>query len=238
MMLAREFELITLWVRLVAQRGESAITVRLEGTVDGERETLFDAGPFPAAEFGLPGAGVSLTSTTLGVAPQLVLQLKDWNESENPDGRPLWICLVQPYGHLGMIPWEADLVPALNVPVLRLPDFLEPQRESTSTLDVAVVSSVPRGVGKGEIGSSELQDLVEALLQSTTERRIQVHVFADESAIGALATAGDSVTIHAPRAKTKRRPDHSGANPWFEWVESAMQGEALDALTILAEERP
>lgn len=233
MLHAREFELVTLWVRLHAQRGGSAVSARLEATVDGERTVLFGAGPFATSDFGLPGPGQSLSTTTLGVSPELVRQLSEWNDAENEQHRPLWVHLIRPYGHLGMIPWESDLVPALNVPVLRLPDFIEPQRETTSAFDVAVVSSVPRGVGKGEIGSPELQDVVEALLQATTSRRVHVHVFADEESARSL-TPNEDVTVHTARPKTRRQASRPGANPWFDWIESAMGGQALDAVHFLA----
>ena len=231
---AREYELVTLWVRLESQRGEPAISVRFEATIDGKRTEIFTAGPFPASDFGLPTYGQSLSTTTLGVAPELVRQLSDWNKAENADRRPLWIHLIRPYGHLGMIPWEADLVPALEVPVLRLPDFIEPHRETASALDVAVVSSVPRGMGKGEIGSPELREIVEAAIGSTTARRVQVHVFADSEATTSLGGLGEAVKIHTPPARSKRRATRPAGNPWFEWIEDAMAGEALDAVHFLA----
>ena len=164
--LSEEYELITLWVRIVPQRGEAAVSVRLEATVEGQRQTLLDLAPIPAAEFGLPTRGEALAYAKPRVAPSLVTELSEWRAANNPEGRPLWIALIPPCGHLGVVPWEVDLVPAMDVPVLRLPGFLEPRRETRSALDVAVICSVPHGVSKAPIRAPELDRVLRALLQS------------------------------------------------------------------------
>ena len=234
--LSEEYELITLWVRIVPQRGEAAVSVRLEATVEGQRQTLLDLAPIPAGEFGLPTGGEALAYAQPRVAPSLVTELSAWCAAKNPEGRPLWIALIPPCGHLGVIPWEVDLVPAMDVPVLRLPGFLEPRRETRSALDVAVICSVPHGVSKAPIRAPELDRVLRALLTSSPSRRILIHVFCDASTASSIS--GDLRTSIQVHEEYTRPPDSrlpgKDSNPWFEWVTAAMDGQALDAVHFIA----
>ena len=70
MMLAREFELITLWVTLNARRGRAEVTARLEATVDGEREVQFELEPVPVADASAIPAAPARAQARPGARPE------------------------------------------------------------------------------------------------------------------------------------------------------------------------
>ena len=76
------------------------------------------------AELGLPAAlDCSGEEHAFRLPEALLRELGDAVRAGERENRPLWLELVRPYGHLGVVPWEQLLVPHLPVPVLRLPEF-------------------------------------------------------------------------------------------------------------------
>lgn len=178
-------------------------------------------------------------------------------------GLPLWLHLVQPYGFLGALDWEAALVPTLARPLLRLPDFLERPRENRDVLDVALVCSEP--VSEPRLNLLQvLQDIAAAVLAGSRRPRTTIHVFSDEAYHDSLRhafAAEPRVAVHDPQGAqvhgVSARGGVSGGvsgsasaedacelqSPWLKWMRDSMKGRSLDAVHFfchgfVADQRP
>ena len=141
-----------------------------------------------------------------------------------------------------MVPWEDLLVPVLQRPVLRLPDFLEPARERRDTLEVAVCCSVPLSEPSFSV-PDVLGRVAAAILNSSPRPRTQIHIFPDIDSFGALHSAFATearVSVHDPAEAVRyNQTDSSNASPdlvrtvsspWLQWMRDAMQGRSLDTV--------
>ena len=223
-LLARTHGLVTLWVQLVPGVGGAHVTARLDATVDGERQTVLETPPAPLADYGLDGPPEYLgDSASLNVPTPLLDAVRGWYETNTDNGpSPLWVRLVPPFGLLGAVPWERDFVDTLDVPVIRLPDFLEPPRESAGMLQVAVVATVPGAVGKGAVVSDEVRAVVDALLAGAA-RPVRVHLFADAETANWFREHGGDATVVYDVGNIRRLG-------WLAAVEDGLTGAALDGV--------
>jgi hypothetical protein len=246
-LLKRQYDLIVLKVRLAAGGDEPRIVVELEVKDNGEPVPV-RTWQFAAAAFGVP-ARLDRRATrgsgyAFAVPADLIAGLKDWIQANHIPGTPLWIHLVKPYGYLGMLPWERLLQQELGVPLLRLPDFVvQPPRETPSTLDVLLCSSVP--VAKEDFPVVEQLAVLVERLRDAVPRRTRFHVFTDGQVVDQARSAferrgllGTTVTIYPPdqaRAYAVPEtdsdlPDRSDrlSNPWLLWMRQALAGRSID----------
>lgn len=180
---------------------------------------------------------------TLRVPPDLADWVRTWAGDVLDPGRPLWLHLVKPYGSLGAVPWERDLVPGLGRPLLRLPDVLPVASRSTTTFTVALVATAP--AAEGGPPALALGGPVAAAIDAALGTRLQLHVFTDagtEDAVESeLANRGlRQFRVHRamPRlgryGSTKRwtsAPDLPSL--WLRWIRDALAGSTVDAVHFL-----
>jgi len=235
--LIRDFQLITLRVSLVggAAAGRAVVRVQLEGFEGGTHTVEWGPIDIPLAEFGIPSridpSDALNGRYELRVPEALVTTLRDWMGEQNEARAPLWIYLVKPYGYLGLVPWERDIVDATSLPVLRLPDFLEPPLDTDSPLDIAVVCSVPPMVGKAAVRLPQLEQVVE-VLANELPRASRVHVFCGDDSRAMAHESFDrieNVTVYDPQVDAS-----AGEDAWFRWILQSMEGTALDAVHFIA----
>lgn len=238
-MLKRQHQLVAITASLARVERRTMVRLALESHEKGEPRVV-GRWDIEASEFGLPARleqhwwpDVRLPATVAAAMAEAVESL-----GLDPE-HPLWLHLVKPYGHLGVVPWEPLLTGVLQRPLLRLPDFLEPPRERRDTLDVAILCSSPTS----EVPIDAV-DVVERmgrrLLAESPRRDTRVHCFIDGARVDeARARVADDprLIVHAPVADdvaTGRREAPSRVtSPWLRWVQQALDGSALDALHLV-----
>jgi len=245
--LKREYDLLTLKVSLNTAEHPTRATFELEGRVEGEFDRI-DGWEFFAEQIGLPER-LEFRKTLYGgyefsLPGGLLDALRQTIASTAPEGRPLWLHLVKPYGYLGMVPWERLMQPALKIPILRLPDFLaNPPRETPSVLDAILCSSLP-AAKESFMVMDHLTQMVEKIL-SAVPRRTTIHIFTDREWYPALEhrmqdmdLLGGPVKLHNPEnagayaapEPTLQVSDRPGRieNPWLLWIRDALEGRSID----------
>jgi hypothetical protein len=163
---------------------------------------------------------------------------------------PLWLHLAASSGYLLCVPWERLLQPHIEVPVLRLPEFLVgPPRRLPRPLRVALCGGTPR-----QAGSRDLRDLTVEMARQITralDGRVQLEIFVDDTTTSAvrdaIARAGVgavSVTVHEPddcarvshQSQTSERRAGSGArldNAWLLWMRRALENMSVDVVHFI-----
>lgn len=246
-MLKRQFDLLTLKVKLNTSGSIAMVRCTLEGRVGENFDTLHDW-EFPASDLGLPehlerrqslyqGYDFNLPGDFRAGLAQAVVE-------QNPDGQPLWLHLAKPYGYLGMVPWERLLQPELKLAILRLPDFLaNPPRETPSVLDVVLCSSLPLAKESFMV-IDHLTQMAQCILDAVP-RQTTIHMFTDrewypqlKSRVNAMGLLGGPVQVHDPEAAASypapeasvRIGNRQGGigNPWLLWIRDALQGRSID----------
>lgn len=245
--LKREYDLLTLKVSLDTADRETRVTCDLEGMAEGQFGRL-DGWVLSADDMGLPDHLEARRTLYGGYAfrlpEHLVEGLRQAIGSVEPSGQPLWLHLVKPYGYLGMVPWERLLQPALQIPLLRLPDFLaDPPRETPSVLDVVLCTSLPTAKESFMV-VDRLTEMIPGIL-AAVPRRTTIHLFTDaewhpslEHRLKEMGLLEGPVELHdpqeagpyaAPEATLQVR-DRPGAieNPWLLWIRDALKGQSID----------
>lgn len=234
MRLQREHSLPVLAVRLVQ---EQAIPVARLELVDNEGGRPHVRASLSTRLSHLGCGEITREEPDLGVPPDVTAAIDAWATEHLEPAEPLWLHLVKPYGRLGAIPWERDLVPSIGRPLLRLPDVLPLPGRSTSTLSIALVATGPAAEGPPPaltIGAPVAQALVRAIGD-----RLMLHVFADMGVERELSQALESAGvrryhIHVPHHHRERSLDpDSLASPWLRWIRDALEGHMLDAVHFL-----
>ena len=255
MYLKQKHELLALKVSLTRERRQTSVRMELETHKGGTPSVLLDR-TVSTSEIGL--------SRTLDARqfPNFYFPSHVSDEMAHLIGKldvepshPLWLHLVSPYGYLGVVPWEHLLVPALNRPLLRLPDFLEPPRERRSVLDVALVCSMP--VSEPSFYPPDVVIAMSLAIREASPRpQTTVHIFADKEyydQIRSALTGEYGVMVHDPddaqqfgfgQPSSSVPQDASTVTcPWLRWISAAMRGRSLDTVHFLchgylANERP
>ncbi len=238
MMLKRTYDLLVLAVRLDASGREVEAHFELEAKHDGSVEVVREW-RVPAEYIGVPErldrSGTRRGLSDFRLPDDLLYDLRDEIARLGGGGRPLWLHLRKPYGYLGCVPWEALLVPALWLPVLRLPDFFErPPLESPRALEVVLCSSTPddeRAYGQFD----HLGAIVDRILLGA-DRPATVHVFTDDRLGPALAQRdpSDRVIVHAPSSAGGFDPTREGMeNAWFRWIRRVLAGRSVDVVHFM-----
>lgn len=243
MMLKRTYDLLVLAVRLDTTGRDVLARFELEAKHDGEIESVMDWS-IPAEALGVPERLDRHTGRLLRsdfhLPDGLIADVRGWIEAEGDPRRPLWLHLRKPYGFLGCVPWEALLVPALGLPVLRLPDFFErPPLETPRALEIVLCSSTPddeRAYGQFD----HLGTIVDRILDAA-DRPTTVHVFTDDRLGPALAGRAPSnrVIVHPPAAANRftwtreRSERETSENAWFRWIRGALSGRSVDVVHFM-----
>lgn len=147
---------------------------------------------------------------------------------------PLWLCLVRPYGPLGLLPWESRLRAVLHRPVLRLSDAPFRPTERADVLENIVLVDPPDEANSEEV-CQRLAILVDAILAGSARPETRVHIFARTALQEALVGFGAHdarILVHAPPTCAPCHPSDYVAS-WTSWVLEAMEQRGIDALHLL-----
>lgn len=248
--LKHQFDLLAMRVGMDLSGDSPQVSIKLQGRHAGQldlvREHLLEA-----AQIGLPER-LNRSETTyeglpFDLPPAVIDDLKRVIADSDYQDRPLWLHLAKPLGYLNLVPWEELLQPALQRPILRLPDFLaSPPRESMQRLEVALCGSVP--VAKAAFTAVDhLVGMADHLLK-TVPRRTTVHIFCDAGLFPEVsqrvhAKGLPGVEVHdpaeagsfVPPERQYALPDRSGRvrNPWLLWMRDALSGHRVDMVHFL-----
>lgn len=244
-MLKRQFDLLALKIAMDLSGDAPQVRIELQGQSDGELGALAEW-RIDVADIGLPAKLERSESLYRGYTFQfpgeVLAALKDALADSDYEDRPLWLHLARPLGYLNLVPWEQLLQPALERPVLRLPDFLaNPPRESLQSLEVALCGSMP--AAKAAFSAVDYLTGMAQMLLETVPRRTTVHIFCDAALFPDVAArvrdmALDGVHVHDPAeaesfAPAERQYTLSAGtgrvqNPWLKWMRSALRGRGID----------
>jgi hypothetical protein len=240
--IATENGLVTLRVRVRPRERGIAAELQLVSYIGGSMREL-SAWWLNSTALGLPTRLNPQWQPTRSLPPDVTAGLcAALDDLGLASGLPLWLHLVKPYGFLGALDWEAALVPALGRPLLRLPDFLERQRENRAMLDVALVCSEP--VSEPRLNPPQvLHDVVAAVLAGSRRPRTTIHIFADEAYHDSLRNTfapEPRVAVHDPQGAQAHGVSPRGGvpadevselqSPWLKWMRDSMKGHSLDAV--------
>jgi hypothetical protein len=244
--LQREHSLPVVAARLVQDASGPAVQLDRIVNQDGE-PSLQGSETLSLQDYG--GRTTTRSDPDLRVPDAMVQYVASWaGEVLEPD-RALWLHLVKPYGLLGSIPWERDLVPALHRPLLRLPDVLPEPSRSSSSLTVALIATAPAPEGPPpalELGLPVARALA-AAVSGGLAGRLHLHVFADTDARQAVEDGMRQlglaeVEVHAPGTRppdgrSYLRSDRSRVGDlrsgWLRWVRDTLTGRPVDAVHFL-----
>ncbi|MFI2507365.1 hypothetical protein [Streptomyces sp. NPDC018972] len=209
-------------------------------------------GRFAPQEFGLlEGTGIP---RELQVPGRLTEDVIDALARHPINWSALWLRLVPPYGHLGAVPWEQQLMERLDRPLLRVPDRLPVAAEPGMVPRAAIVVNA-------EPDATWAAEWIWSLARWYTRVHPEVvpHVFADvttyEALTGGRDEAGGPAIVHNPRRAASihrervargvpqfRRPAPAGAPSnyvgpalmWADWIAGELAEWSVGAVHFLA----
>jgi hypothetical protein len=255
--LIERWRLAVLQVRLDVSRPTPVVEAELVGYPDGNKVTFWQQSHHPAA-FGLPDG--TAAPTALHVPDDLRQAVAAFLDGVGGREAALWLRLVPPYGYLGAVPWEEELVAETGVPIVRVPDRLPPAADPGHVWNVAIaISAQP-----GSTWAAPYLTALMAALRNAVPARIDVDIFADAAThteIGAALqeTAADdsAVRVHNPynarpaydersaasmsQFRSPRRASRissSAPQPgllWRDWITAGLAGRAVRALHVIAD---
>ncbi|WP_217915889.1 hypothetical protein [Miltoncostaea marina] len=183
----------------------------------------------PLEGFGL--ARDRVAPSRLAVPHALVEAVADGLERRLGRQAALWLRLVPPYGYLGGVPWERELVAATDLPVLRVPDRLpvatDAGRSWTVALVVNAVEDPQWAAGHARRLAATLRDRMAA----------EVDLFPDAGTARHLDAAGGGpqgwLRVHDPAAAAPAgdRQDAAprGRTRWADWIVEGLGRRAVRA---------
>ena len=235
--LQREHSLPVVAVRLTQDASGPQVQVDLVVNEDGQ-QALHGSRAVPLKAF---GSRTARDDPLLQVPEELVRYADDWAREVLEPGRVLWLHLVKPYGTLGAVPWERDLVPTLGRPLLRLPDVLPAATGSTTSIAVALIATAP--APEGPPPALMLGMPVARALDKALQGRMHLHVFADAGTeqvmTDNLRSAGFSrFEVHSPADYRARADGRTTAGSdlrsgWLRWVRDVLTGRTVDIVHFL-----
>lgn len=132
----------TLRLSLVARPG--AMTA-IEASVSTDADGVEDRGvTLDPARFGIPASltGQAIDDSQFRIPEELDDLLASALQGEaGPE--VLWLQLVEPFGYLGLVPWERLLMDRFGARVLRLPSLALARRRPRDSLQVTILVAVP-----------------------------------------------------------------------------------------------
>lgn len=251
-LLRRQYDLTTLVISFDLSERTSRVRCTLERDEQGTRAPLLDYVLDPAA-LGIPERLDHSTSLFEGYSftmPGDVLDaLRIALDARMAPDEAIWLYLKSPAGYLAFVPWEQLLVPALQRPVLRLPDFLVDPARATGEINVVLCSSQP--ISEEAFMSSDYMARMTRIILDQATRPTNVHLFTDRGLMNDLANqlgyygANDSrVILHNPQGaapyaipdRNSRVTDPTGqlTSPWLLWMRGALAGRSIDLVHFIA----
>ncbi|MFD3775138.1 hypothetical protein [Streptomyces sp. NPDC058612] len=223
------------------------IVAELVGYAHGEERTYGHPVRLPVTDYGL---NAESGPPTEAVVPAKLLDSVVPFLTEHPAG--LWLRLVSPYGHLGAIPWEREIVPRIWQPVFRVPDLLPVAADAGRVWSVAIIVCEPphrkeRGIAWAP---SYVASFVNELHRAMGSE-VAAHIFTDgftSEALRRLLTEHDPAFVYPVaefEAGGQNGPESEAPwdqssdrlpSPflWADWIASSLRGEAVRALYVLA----
>ncbi len=250
--LRRQYNLVTLAIGFEFAGGRSVVRCTLARDQYGERDVMLDSMLEPAA-LGIPDRLDPKLSLFAGYSFSLPLDvsaaLRAAVDAQMLPNEALWLYLKRPFGYLALVPWEQLLLPALERPVLRLPDFLVDPARQVGDYNIALCSSQP--VSEEAFAANEYMARLTQMLLQIVGQRLTVHLFTDSSLMPALAgrlqslgLSGDRVRVYDPQAaaafavpdRSSRIADTSGqiSSPWLLWMRQAVAPRSMDIVHFIA----
>ena len=248
--LKRRFDLLALRVAMDLSGDKPQVGIKLQGRSDGQLGLVADWA-IEAATIGLPErlerSGTTYQGCSFEFPGEILDSLKAVIADSEYNDQPLWLHLAKPLGYLNLVPWEQLLQPALNMPMLRLPDFVaNPPRESMQSLEVALCGSVP--IAKAAFTAVDYLAGMAQHLLNTVPRRTTVHIFCDTGLFPGVSQCVASMGLHdvhvhdpaeaesfAPAERQYALTDRSSRvrNPWLLWMREALSGRSVDMVHFL-----
>jgi hypothetical protein len=233
-----QWRLAVLRVRLDLAARTPSVATEMVGYPTGSAQTMWKR-RHPIEAFGLSEAPPTALTVPTDLRDAVVETLvHDLNRDA-----ALWLRLVPPYGYLGGVPWEATLIPATGLPLLRVPDRLPaaPELGRLWRIVVAISAPPPSTWAPRYIRSLAKQ------LGETVPAKVEVHVFADANTHAALRTdALPWVRLHDPEVaeaafrdstqrltKTTPQPAAPVGQKWADWIIAGLGGRAVRALHVV-----
>jgi hypothetical protein len=245
----RHYDLTTLKVTLLADDQPAKVRCELQVTEQHQPETV-RAWAVHTDELGLPATLDPEQSRGPGyrfeLPSALVDELADVLHNELDPKRPLWLHLINPRGHLGLVPWEQLLVPRIAVPVLRVPDFIVEPLRSRHSLDVLLCADDPHATP--EAVAEQIASTANTIAQAAS-LPTKVHVFASAPVHSRLLVryrhhkpdAGKVLLYDPAGASTdgdlapvdQADPAAGPPSPWLRWVRNEVCGHSMDIAHFL-----
>lgn len=251
-LLRRQYDLTALVISFELAGRRSQVRCTLEQDRAGTRTALFDYRLDPT-EVGVPEQLDRSRCQFEGypfTMPGYVLEaLRTALDGCLMPDETLWLYLKSPAGYLAYVPWEQLLIPALQRPVVRLPDYLVDPARAAGELNIVLCSSQP--ISEEAFMSSAYMARMTRMLLDQATRPTNVHLFTDRGLMSDLANqldyhgANDSrVILHdaqgaAPYAipdRSSRITDPTGrlTSPWLLWMRGALAGRSIDLVHFIA----
>ncbi|MFC9585804.1 hypothetical protein ACFVJ8_23660 [Streptomyces yangpuensis] len=226
------------------------VVTELVGYPHGEEHTYGYPVRLPVTDYGLSAESGPPTGA---VVPAKLLDAVVPFMTEHPGhSSGLWLRLVPPYGHLGAIPWEREIVPRIWQPMIRVPDLLPVAADLGRVWSVAiVVHELPHREERGILWAPWYVASFIKMLHRAIGSGVAAHVFADgvtyeglrrllpEYGPAHLYPVADSETAGQDHPVSEAAWAESPAglpSPflWADWIASSLRGEAVRALYVLA----
>lgn len=251
-LLRRQYDLTTLVISFDLSRRRSLVRCALERDASGTRAPLLDYVLDPA-EVGVPDRLDRSKCMFEGypfAMPAYVLDaLRAALDAHMLPDEALWLYLKNPAGYLAFVPWEQLLVPALQRPVLRLPDFLVDPARAAGEINIVLCSSQP--ISEEAFMSGDYMARMTRMILDQATRPTNVHLFTDSGLRNDLANVlayhgvtDSRVMLHDPQGaapyaipdRSSRITDPTGqlTSPWLLWMRSALTGRSVDLVHFIA----
>lgn len=250
MILIRQWHLAVLRVRLDLAEPTPTVASELSVYRDGARRPLWEL-RHPLGAFGLGAApGPSQDDLRWGSALRVPADLVDavrYEVSDDLDAEAaLWLRLEPPYGHLGVVPWEAALADAVPLPLLRIPDRLPAAVDPGHAWTAAIAVCAPVDT---RWAAPYVESLVGHLEGAGLGESLDVHLFVDAGTAAQLDTGRwPWVTLHPPEDAATVAERIEGGVPrlgggtrlvsgagrrWADWIVAGLGGRAARALHVV-----
>lgn len=222
--LIQQWRLSVLRIQLdLSSSSEPGVDIQLVAYEGSQPHTLWQQ-HHPAADFGIPSTGLP---RTLQLPNDLIQAINhSFNDQLNSE-TALWLRLVPPYGFLGAVPWEDELVPILNRPVLRVPDRLPTPAEFGTRWTAVVALAAPTHTDWR--ADNYIESFANAL-DTWVPGVLELHVFADAATSEALSPRSSTAInwlLHTAPTSPK--------TSWTDWIHAALGGRSARSLHVVTE---
>ncbi|MGW6703868.1 hypothetical protein ACWGDE_03090 [Streptomyces sp. NPDC054956] len=238
-------------VRLDLAHTVPEVVAELVGYPDGEERTYGEPVRLPVTEYGL--SADSEPTTGAGVPAKLLDTVVPFMAQRAGSPWGMWLRLVPPYGHLGAVPWERELIPQIDRPVLRVPDLLPVAADLGRVWSVGiVVNAMPHDQAPETHWAPHYVAEFIGMLQRMIGPGVEAHVFADGvtyqglsrlipkyevqahlyPVTDAVPAGWDLPVSEAPQADSLAEAPTEFL--WPDWITSALGSRAVRALYVVA----